>query len=372
MDDVKLFRVVKPGEIIEQMLEYKGWNQSDLAEITGLSNKTISKLLDSSQNISAETAGLLAQAFNKSAEFWLNLSNHYQLNKKEAGRITKEELAKAKAELHSVMPVSEMKKAGWFINDVSTIEGIKNEYVRIFGTEEFPSNYYANTDIVMAARQTRKDTQYTPYYRKTWYAFAKFHAANITNKIPYNKEALKNIADNLFLYTQKIDGEKKVLEDLSNLAGVNFFVLSHLPKTYLDGAAFVLDGSPFIVYTARYNRDDNFWFVLAHEIAHVLNDFDFLLNPTLDDLEGDAKDNREIMADKCAGEYLNQSNVLRMGRQIGTYVTEGKLLRLSQQAQVSPSVALGMLQHAGLVSYKQFSKCKQKVLEKIPEKYIKG
>jgi len=372
MDEVKLFKYVKPGEIILQMLEYKGWNQSDLAEITGLSNKTISKLLDSSQNITPETAKLLAQAFNKSAEFWLNLSNHYQLNKKEASHITKEELTKAKAELHSVMPVSEMKKAGWFVNDVSTIEGIKNEYERIFGTKAFPKDYYDNTDIVMAARQTRKDTQYTIYYRKTWFAFAKFYALNINNKIPYNKEALQNIADNLFSYTQRNDGEKKVLEDLCNIAGVNFFVLSHLPKTYLDGAAFVLGSRPFIVYTARYNRDDNFWFVLAHEIAHVLNDFDFLLNPALDDLEGDTKDNREIKADKCAGKYLNQGKVIRMGKQIGAYVTEGKLLRLSQQAQVSPSVALGILQHAGLVSYKQFSKCKQKVLDKIPSKYIKG
>ena len=28
--------------------------------------------------------------------------------------------------------------------------------------------------------------------------------------------------------------------------------------------------NPVIVYTGRYKRLDNFWFTLAHEIAHVL------------------------------------------------------------------------------------------------------
>jgi HTH-type transcriptional regulator/antitoxin HigA len=49
-----------------------------------------------------------------------------------------------------------------------------------------------------------------------------------------------------------------------NNAGVVFFVLPHLQKTYLDGAAFFVDHTPVIVYTGRYKRIDIFWFTVAH------------------------------------------------------------------------------------------------------------
>ena len=48
-------------------------------------------------------------------------------------------------------------------------------------------------------------------------------------------------------------------------------VLKHLPKTYLDGACFVTpDGHPVVAMTLRHDRIDNFWFTLAHELAHLV------------------------------------------------------------------------------------------------------
>ena len=176
-------------------------------------------------------------------------------------------------------------------------------------------------------------------------------------------------------YTLQPDGVERLISDLQNHAGVHFFVLSHLSKTYLDGAAFLEGGTPFIVYTGRYDREDNFWFVIAHEIAHILCHYAFLAHPFLDDME-DAKTNRlnkrEQEADAMAGAYLKQKSVLRYGSQIGRYVTEDRLYRISGASGVSVSVALGMLQHAGMVSWKQFSRYKPKVMDKIPKEYIKG
>jgi HTH-type transcriptional regulator/antitoxin HigA len=52
--------------------------------------------------------------------------------------------------------------------------------------------------------------------------------------------------------------------------GIHFVVLPHLRQTYLDGAAFILpSGNPVIGLTLRYDRQDNFWFCLLHELAHV-------------------------------------------------------------------------------------------------------
>ncbi|WP_435634967.1 helix-turn-helix domain-containing protein [Pseudomonas solani] len=60
--------------------------------------------------------------------------------------------------------------------------------------------------------------------------------------------------------------------------GVVLVSEKHLPGTYLDGAAMVLEtGHPVVAMTFRHDRLDNFWFVLFHELAHVaLHLFDSL------------------------------------------------------------------------------------------------
>ena len=52
--------------------------------------------------------------------------------------------------------------------------------------------------------------------------------------------------------------------------GIGFEFVPHLPRTHLDGAALRLpDGRPVVAMTLRYDRIDNFWFTLLHELAHV-------------------------------------------------------------------------------------------------------
>jgi len=84
---------------------------------------------------------------------------------------------------------------------------------------------------------------------------------------------LKLLYDDLHSYTVQENGSNEFLKQLNQL-GVVFFVLPHLQKTYLDGAAFYYENNPVIVYTARFKRIDNFWFTIAHEIAHILYHLD--------------------------------------------------------------------------------------------------
>lgn len=52
---------------------------------------------------------------------------------------------------------------------------------------------------------------------------------------------------------------------------IHLVCLEPLPRTHLDGAALQLaDGTPVIGLTLRYDRVDNFWFCLLHELAHAL------------------------------------------------------------------------------------------------------
>jgi HTH-type transcriptional regulator / antitoxin HigA len=59
-------------------------------------------------------------------------------------------------------------------------------------------------------------------------------------------------------------------KDLLFKHGIMLVVERHLSGTYLDGAAMLAPfGSPIVALTLRYDRLDNLWFVLFHELGHV-------------------------------------------------------------------------------------------------------
>lgn len=87
--------------------------------------------------------------------------------------------------------------------------------------------------------------------------------------------------------------------------GIHFVVESHLKHTHLDGAAIKLpDGSPLVAVTLRYDRLDNFWFTLSHELAHIALHFDGEETAFFDDLEQAGLDLFESDADHWASDAL--------------------------------------------------------------------
>lgn len=68
-----------PGDWIREGLEDRGWTQSDLAEILGRPIQLVNELIAGKKSITPETAKGLAEAFDMSPQFWLNLDAAYQL-----------------------------------------------------------------------------------------------------------------------------------------------------------------------------------------------------------------------------------------------------------------------------------------------------
>ncbi len=93
--------------------------------------------------------------------------------------------------------------------------------------------------------------------------------------------------------------------------GMPLVVAPHLTRTYLDGAALKLgDGTPVVGLTLRYDRVDNFWFCLLHELAHVgrhmegNGDSAFLDDLSLRTVRAGRDDAKERQADEWAEEAL--------------------------------------------------------------------
>ena len=97
---------------------------------------------------------------------------------------------------------------------------------------------------------------------------------------------------------------QKHLKDI----GIILVIEPHFSKTYLDGAAiFTNKENPIIGLTLRYDRLDNFWFTLMHEIAHISLHYDKNIDFFYDEIEnvkGIEIDQKEKEADVLAREAL--------------------------------------------------------------------
>ena len=133
--------------------------------------------------------------------------------------------------------------------------------------------------------------------------------------------------------------------------GIALEVVEHLPRTHLDGAALRLgNGRPVVGLTLRYDRIDNFWFCLLHELAHVGLHFDggdddaFVDDLTLRDLGGADGDSKEAQADQWAEEALIPQSVWE-----ASGVREGptamSVLNLAYEAAVHPAIVAGRVRH---------------------------
>lgn len=123
--------------------------------------------------------------------------------------------------------------------------------------------------------------------------------------------------------------------------GIHLVFQEHLPKTYLDGAAMwsIDRKNPVVGMTIRYDRLDNFWFVLMHELAHValhLKDSD---KPYFDDIEGGDKDSKEDEADMMALESLVSES--KWTEYLSLLTTPESVIGLSKQLSVHPSIIAG-------------------------------
>jgi antitoxin HigA-1 len=76
---------ITPGEVLEKdFLKPLGLTQYRLAKDIGVPARRINEIVNGSRAISADTALRLGRYFRMSAQFWLNLQSHYDLELEES------------------------------------------------------------------------------------------------------------------------------------------------------------------------------------------------------------------------------------------------------------------------------------------------
>ena len=367
MEDEMAERTKKPkpfinipvGEFIKDELEFRGWNQEDLAIIMETSLKTVNQIINGKQGVTVNTAIKLGEIFGQSPEYWLNLYNSYCITEAENVTPKKSKVSELRT-LYEKYPISELKKKNWFPKTNDTT--ILRSYVNKYSLDNIPPKFAARTGNLPNRDEL---------LRNTWVNIAEYGASKLKLNT-FDKKTLAAIADKLPEYTLVENGINKVISDLSN-CGVGFLTLTHLPKTHLDGAAFAYKNNPIIVYTHRYDRTDNFWFTLAHEIAHIVlhyKDKNFCI---LDDFDNKFETVIENEADEFANKVLKKHEILNYMYEMKfkDLVLESKIESCSQAIGVCKSLVAGMFQYEFKSFYrnKTLNSMKKKISDLIPEQY---
>jgi len=361
LNKVKPYKNIGPGAHIQELMEIRDWTQQDLADVLGVSTKHINKLLNNEQPITLNMAKLLGEAFELSPQFWINLDTNYRLRLEEETEEEKD--VDVRSKIYQYMPINEICRLKWFDKPKTTDELV--ETVCDFWSMESLDFKVMEQVPELNYRESEAYDKSNAFSANCWYQMAKNSAENFD--VPaYNKSKLKQLAEKLHTYTRKENGVAEALEEL-NKTGVKFFVLSHLQKTYIDGASFIHNKSPVIVYTARYKRNDNFWFTLAHEIAHVLNHLKKEGDYFLDDFSKTKEEinDTEREANTLAAEYLRHNEILDFFDSLA-YITQEQVEECAETFDVHTAIIMGALAHHKQISYKYLHLFTEDVRKQIP------
>jgi HTH-type transcriptional regulator/antitoxin HigA len=245
-------------------------------------------------------------------------------------------------------PLAEMAKRGWIEQRCDLkehAEEIMRDLIRRAGGEDtLPALYRKN-------EHARANAKTDPYALRAW-CWEVLARANATQLSAAYKpgtvelEFLRKVAR----LSWSADGPRLAQEFLAR-NGIHLVCLRHLPRTHLDGAAFQLaDGTPVVGLTLRYDRLDNFWFCLLHELAHIgrhvanTRNEAFIDDLTLRDVEGVRRDSKEIEADQWAEEGLIPADVWDISR-VQVNPSPLAVMELAQRLQINPAIVAGRVRH---------------------------
>ncbi|MFA6817034.1 MAG: helix-turn-helix domain-containing protein [Lentisphaeria bacterium] len=332
----KSFKNLGPGFSIRRDMEANDWNQKDLANILGYSEKHISRLLNNKEPITIKTGISLSAALGSSPQFWINLDTNYRLRLEDTA---KEQATAAKALIYRYMPVRDMRAKNWLPQENSKlIEAVK----KFWGIKKLKFDFLEK-DPVVCFRKSELLEQFNPYYAATWFHKAKMEACKEQADL-FSAEKLTTLATKIPQISTIEDGVEYFIAELKK-TGVKFLQLPHLEKTYIDGASFLDGNNPVIVYTARHNRIDNFWFTITHEIAHVLKHLQSSQSIIIDNMDiVDTTNKMEVEADLFSAKILKMKEILKYFNGMKRK-SKLKIMQCSAMLNIAPCIIIGCLQH---------------------------
>ena len=319
---------VEPPDPIDAILfrmEEKGLKQADLIPYFGTSSR-VSEVLKRKRPLTVQMIRALSIGLGISAETLVGLS----------------EISFPEKEIDwSKFPIKEMSSRGWLEN----VTKRSGDF-----TESLVKNYIAGAGLQFGSASFRRTLSGPAKSPTTIYALYAWLARVIQRSRGKRRQLGTFEKDRLtasFLreLAQLSWSERGPLLAIEYLQknGISVIIERHLKGTQLDGAALKdIDGTPVIALTLRFDRIDNFWFTLLHEVVHIWKHIEDEKEAFVDDLKASSEDRREAEANRLAGEAFIPRIIWKRS---DAYLSPSRdtIEKLAKDLKIHPAIIVGRL-----------------------------
>src|SRR3984885_2026296 len=242
-------------------------------------------------------------------------------------------------------PIREMVARGWIKDSVTDVrrqaKDVMHRFFAPLGKSWAPTALYKQTHYYL-----RSARQMDFYALAAWNARVCIRALQTPPSVKFEPGALTSEFMHELAHLSTLnDGPRHAIEYLEKI-GVSLVVEPQLPETYIDGAAILASpDQPVVALPIRYDRLDNFWFVLMHELIHVSRHLNADLTTFYDDLDVEDKTSvQEREADELAGEALIPSEEWKKSP-ASKLRTPDAVQHLASRLRIHPAIVAGRIRH---------------------------
>lgn len=345
----KVVKKYHPGEYLRDSLNALDMSAKEFSLRTGISERTLSDLLNEKGDVTFDIANKLSQFFDNSIIYWMNLQNSYnEYLLEEQKKLELDEDFKLLKNKRKYL--IEIDIIGPQDDETSTVLKARNALGinRINDLKGFNALYQGSFKLQQGVKQDHD------FERNMWVALALMRARK-RETAPFDKAKLEALIPTLKGFTTKSPYYfyNKMVKMLSE-CGVAFVALPYLNNSDVYGVTkWLTSDKVMLAISDRLKRADVFWFTFFHELEHVLFEHKRkILFQTKEEYIENLEE--EKLANKLA------SNLLIDQAEWESFIDKNKfnvfsITKFARKNNVAPFVVLGRLYKEGIVEQGKFS-----------------
>ena len=316
-----------PIDAILFRMQEQGLKQADLVPYFGTRSR-VSEVLSRKRPLTVHMIRALVNGLGMSADTLVGV-----------GLVEKSNINKEEVNWNN-FPVKEMVARGWLRKITGKSFSSAEDLIRNFITEAGMQFNGAAFRRALHGDAYSPSTEYALY---AWLARVKQRARDRKSALGYyDKEIFSATFMRELAQLSWSDHGPALAVEFLEKNGIAVIIEPALKGTLLDGAAMQdSDGTPIIGLTLRFDRLDNFWFTLLHEVAHLWKHIDQEIT-IVDNLDSSSEDKRELEANRIAKEALVPRIAWKRSEACLNPTLEA-IDRLSRELRIHPAVIAGKI-----------------------------
>ena len=325
-----------PGVFIKDEIDARGWSPSELASKSGCSVELLTKILSCRERLTITNAIAISEAFGVSSDLLVDLTKDYNLVMSRRKKSVSEDFKLLK----STYPLREMIRRGWLRETQQ--EYMTMQMIRFF--EASDTNELITSSPSFAAKKT--DYSESNPVQLAW-LYRVRQLARLVETPAYSENKLRKSLPHLRRLMTKSE-DVQYVPDFLNECGVRLAVVETLKGAKICGAtSWLSEREPVIGLTTRFDRIDNFWFVLRHEVEHVLCGHG-MERPVLDgdtelSLASDIQEHERIANEASLDFGIPQNEFENFMRKKGNLITIDEIRNFAEIQDIHPGILAGFV-----------------------------